>query len=1798
MENAVKRRNTLFAKMQWEHAAAKSIRQRQPHPSEVTERLERLRDTRAAFEDVQSELELAADTLEPMEAIFNHRTEFEHIYYAVKTIYVTYLDDTRDHGSDDTIASLPDDFRQAIKSLVETQERFLKAQTTVSTNIGELAAQQQRTQAENPSAAPAHPNANLRLPVFSVPVFRGDRKEWRTFKDLFETGIHNREDISDVLKLQYLLSYLDGEARSLVSAFPISDANYEPAWAKLNEHYDKKKYIVYSLIREFCDQPAVTNPLTGLHKLLATSDDIVRQLSALGEEYEDRDPWLIHLILEKLDKESRSLWAQHVIGDDNPSFEVFLRFLQDRCDALETFSAFTKKPGRTDETKKDVKKEPTRTTVTKEKVFQSFQASAQQCPVCGVKDHSIYKCEMFRGMDVSSRREFVSKSRLCFNCLKGVHAARNCPSTNVCKGSNCKQRHHTLLCQNNQKQQTATANPAAEKPVSTTQLQDSSTNEVVACSGGLAANSKRFPASSITILPTALVKIRGQHGLLHEARVLIDSGSQVSLITQEFAARLGIPRKNARLVVTGLSQLAAGTTKGVVHLFISSRFSDSVVLSTDAYILGRLTAPLPRLQLDEAQLRNLQKLNLADPVYNKASPIDVILGADVFLSVLRDGQIRDQFNRPVAQNSVFGWIISGKHNDSDDNDAAFSLCSEIDIDKTLRMFWESEELQKAKQFTPEEQLVMEHFEKTYSRDGSGRFIVRLPFNNKKHEIGEIYTAAVRRLHAMERRFKTDPEFEERYKAFMKDYASLGHMERIPDSEVDVGSNCYYLPHHAVTKEDSLTTKLRVVFDGSCPSTTGISLNQTLYVGPNINPDLLVVLSRFRTYSVVFVADVTKMYRQVMVDRRDIDYQRIVWRTNANDPIEHYRLLTVTYGTGCAAYLAIEALVHAARSYSSIYPSAAEHIIEDRYVDDLMSGADSLEEACTLRKQIVQILDAAGFPLRKWATNQPALLEDVSEAQTEAVPLQLNGERSVVKALGVQWLPYEDVFIFKVCLPEEVGVTKRQLLSESSRLFDPFGWLSPVIIKAKICYQQTWLYDLHFDDPLPEAVLQEWLDLRNNLNQLEQVRIPRWIPNHNGHIQLLGFCDASETAYAAVVYARSIDGEGEVHVQLFAAKTKLAPVKQVTLPRLELNAAVLLTDLMQKLSLSLGHLQVEYRAWTDSTIVLQWLSALPRRWKTYVANRTSAIQEFMPRNRWNYVPSKENPADCASRGMSPTELVNYSLWWRGPAWLCEDESAWSSSNPGLVADEDLLEERTKGFSAFLTSAERPGTTFEIESAILQRSSKLSSAVRVLAQVKRAVKPRRSRPNGFLTVDELRSADSAMIRLAQRDEFGNEIQRLNQGKEVSRKSRLRQLFPFVDGDGILRVGGRLQNSPISYDRKHPIILPKTHRYTRLLAEQIHVENLHCGPSLLIATLNQRFWILGCSTVTRQVVKDCVTCVRLKGQTASQLMGNLPAIRTTPTRAFTHVGVDYAGPVLVKSSHLRGSRTTKGYISVFICLSTKSVHLEAAGDLSTNSFLMALKRFVGRRGLCLELWSDNGTNFIGASNQLQASTDIEANEDLKEVYALVQSMPHYEAVVQFLANKGIKWQFITPSSPHKGGIWEAAVKSAKKHLRAVIGKEPLTFEELTTVLVQTEACLNSRPLCAISADPGCVEPLTPGHFLIGQPLNLIPEPGIKHLPVNRLDMYQRLQRYTDEIWRRWQDEYLATLQSRHKWSGTQPNLKVGQLVTIKNENLPPSQWEMARISEVHPDKEGRVRTVTLRRGQTELQRSVNKICPLLDN
>ncbi|XP_058817689.1 uncharacterized protein LOC131680998 [Topomyia yanbarensis] len=504
----------------------------------------------------------------------------------------------------------------------------------------------------------------------------------------------------------------------------------------------------------------------------------------------------------------------------------------------------------------------------------------------------------------------------------------------------------------------------------------------------------------ISLLPTAIVKVRSSDGSYIRARVLIDSGSQASLIKEDCVQKLELPRRNGKLIVSGLGQQEAGTTRGVVMLNIASRFDDIVVITTEAFILG-----------NEENEDNLN--DLAAPEFNRPGPIDIILGSDVFLALLEGGQVKDESGLTVAQRTVFGWIVAGRYDDEfvvHCNHAIINLHTDIDVNHTLRQFWEQEEIFKKPSLTPSEQQVTEHFRSILSRDNSGRFIVRLPFDNSKPALGDSLSTATKRLLSIERRFRLQPEYQQEYTAFLHEYLELGHMEEVPDDQVNKDSSeCYYLPHHAVIKQDSTTTKLRVVFDASCASSSGISLNDRLLAGPNNNADLLSVSLRFCSYKVAFCADVAKMYRQVLMHPADRDYQRIVFRMEPDKPIKHYRLCTVTYGTKTAPYLAIESMKEAAKADADVYPHAVECIKHDFYVDDFLSGADDENEVICLKQQVTEILSAAGFKLRKWASNYKYLITEDSADELSAVPVKLFDQGEAIKALGIQWLPMQDEY---------------------------------------------------------------------------------------------------------------------------------------------------------------------------------------------------------------------------------------------------------------------------------------------------------------------------------------------------------------------------------------------------------------------------------------------------------------------------------------------------------------------------------------------------------------------------------------------------------------------------------------------------------------------------------------------------------------------------------------------------------------------------------------------------------------------
>lgn len=454
---------------------------------------------------------------------------------------------------------------------------------------------------------------------------------------------------------------------------------------------------------------------------------------------------------------------------------------------------------------------------------------------------------------------------------------------------------------------------------------------------------------------------------------------------------------------------------------------------------------------------------------------------------------------------------------------------------------------------------------------------------------------------------------------------------------------------------------------------------------------------------------------------------------------------------------------------------------------------------------------------------------------------------------------------------------------------------------------------------------------------------------------------------------------------------------------------------------------------------------------------------------------------------------------------------------------------------------------------------------------------------ISYPELQEARSKLIRCVQNDAFPETIKCLQEHHYVPKHEHLIKLSPFLDNVGVLRVGGRIQESTVPYNIKHPIIVPKC-EVAELIIREFHITYLHAGVSELFTILRQQYWIIGARNMVRSVVFKCKRCFMLRRQTSQQLMGNLPMERVQQYRPFFNTGCDFAGPITIKMTNCKRPRICKAYISLFICMSTKALHLELVSDLSAEAFIAAFKRFTSRRGSCCNLYSDNGTNFQGA------------NRILTEMHKMLLDETINKDIAASLSKDGTTWHFIPPSSPHFGGIWESNVKSVKFHLKRVVGTSMLTFEEMYTVLTQIEAILNSRPLCSISDLD--LNPLTPSHFIIGEPLTSVPEPNYLSSPLPRLKQWKLLQQMVQGFWKRWSSEYITSLQQRPKWERQHKTFEIDDVVVLKEPNLPQNKWLLGRIIQVHPGKDDKVRVVTIKTERSTYTRPITKIALLPTN
>ncbi|XP_065365492.1 uncharacterized protein LOC135958516 [Calliphora vicina] len=1723
-------------------------------------------------------------------SLSSHEKELNRLWEAVRSAYDTLLIEAE---------------QLKTPQIVEVKARYMASYSTYTRGISMITTYldnlKTSAQAEKSIDQGINSMPFVHLPPCDTPIFYGDYKNWPSFRDMFSALYGNNPRLTPVQKLYYLLQKTAKDAHDVIQTVPLTNDGYAVAWKKLVDTYENKDALINEQLRTLLSIKPITQE-TGpnIKNLQRTLNDCITNLSLLEVTPEIfYHVMLVYICATKLPENTLSLWEQSKkLCPKSPKWEDMDAFLTAHFKTLESISDIRQsnpvqnmnKTPNTLPRKNSIVNAPKKSFNDSRKV-QSFATKTNpsstvcRCFLCQ-GSHPLRLCPNFLSQTVDDRMSTVKRLRCCSNCLATSHDFKNCRSTHVC--SLCRQKHHSLLHRDQRPQgqnsQLATQFPIAsgtnvplQPPYNVNPIPASTQNQPplnFTPSTSAAAQNVHTYAAHLSPNPHSTVLLGSAICIVHvndlrcAARALVDPGSQGTFISRRLQRKLSIPTFSVPSTnVTGMMDCLAGNSSTMCVLSVGSPIDPSFKLKICAYVVEKITGRLPSCTLSDIVNSRFPDITMPDVMCTR---MDILFGGNVYPKILTSDVRKHPNGNLIAQRTVFGWIVTGEVFQSEPMYTLATFCNQVELNAQLARFWELEEVPQATRWSEREEICEELYRTTTYRNPDGRYVVSLPFRREFYNevtLGDSRHSALSQFMRNETRLLKNPQLKSQYDTVISEYFEMGHIKAVNPS--DSKATSYYLPHHAVFKPDSLTTKLRVVFNASNPSSNGVSLNNILYPGPVLQADLTVLILQWRLFRYVFNADIEKMYRQILIHPEQTQFQRIFYRNNPEADIKDYELNTVTFGVNCAPYLAIRTLLQLANDCEPQSPLASQILKTQMYVDDVLAGSHELEDAFERRIELTHVLESAGFVLRKWTANHIRLLEDLPRENLLDADFLKFADASTTKTLSLRWNADTDSFYFRlISQPRRDIVTKRAVLSEIAKLFDPAGWLSPKIIVARIIMQQIWKDKTDWDESLKTLTLAQWRSFLNDYPNIEKINIPRWVNFHPSHeIELHAFSDASEKAYGCALYVRSISAN-EITSHLLSAKTKVAPVKSETLPRLELCGAALMANMVESLCSQLNLDKRKIYMWTDSTIVLSWLKKPPCHWPTFVKNRVALIVKKVGNENWFHVDSKDNPADLASRGTLARDLVDNPLWWHGPSWLRQPREYWPQN---IVTEHLHLEVQTFSVQT------------ELKFDILERFSDLPRAMRIISYWFRCLQYLKTRKCLYNTLDltqsEMRFTRDRLVLVCQKN-YIPEYSLLSKGKPISSKSNLLTLNPFIDSNGFVRINGRLVRSPgLTYDERYPKILPYAARFTRLFVEHVHKCSAHGGHSLMLRLVRNEFWVPKLKNLIRTVIFNCKECTIYRKKTGQQIMAALPPERASLSRPFTHTGLDFAGPFDIKSYIGRGCRITKGYVLVFVCFATKAIHLEATGDMSTETFLAAFARFFSRRGCPAHVYSDNGTAFVGAANLLEVDRKQFLLQLRQKVFVRNSSQP-------------VEWHFIPPGAPHMGGLWEAGVKSVKTHFRKIAGMQKFTFEEFSTMLSRIEACLNSRPLTAMSDDPLDLVPLTPGHFLIGAPLLAPPEPNHSDLSLSIANRWQKLKVLHHQFALRWKEEYLKELHRRTKWKYPQRDLKVGDLVVIRQDNLPPNEWRLGRIEKTHVGQDSKVRSADVRTASGIFTRPIVKL------
>ncbi|XP_036330280.1 uncharacterized protein LOC118742367 [Rhagoletis pomonella] len=1370
-------------------------------------------------------------------------------------------------------------------------------------------------------------------------------------------------------------------------------------------------------------------------------------------------------------------------------------------------------------------------------------------------------------MDQGERWRLVRRRRLCFNCLKGNHRSSVCHEQHECGNEHCTKRWHILLHERSgrervrgvshrQQSSRQASNHVAQQQQQAVQLQPVSPEGIQQVFTNTIPSNK---ASKLLFKIVPVILYANSREI--KTYAFFDEGSAISLINRALATRLGLKGYSDSITLQWFGSTTVTEPSCRVDVEISGIERGSKKFNMrNVRTVSNLQLPMQSISLSDLHYKD-QHLPLRE--YSGAVP-ELLIGLDnAYLGVPRR-TAHDGSRGYAVVLTKLGWVIYGagrrplnqaryhtmfaRVSEAGETSQLEDLIHDYIINESMgvgvvKQVIEAEDIVRAKKLLQE----------NTKRNGN-QFETCLLWKDDNIELPASREMAEKRFYALERKFKRDDDLKKAYATIIAGYVAKGYASKLSEEEAAVkGKRTWYLPHFAVYNPNK-PAKIRLVFDAAAES-EGVSLNSALLSGPDLLQPLGTVLMKFRQKQIGVCADIVEMFHQVKIRDEDLSSQRFLWRYDPEARLDEYVMNVMTFGATCSPCSAQFVKNKNADDFEE-FPEAVAAIKNNHYVDDFVHCFSSEEDALRITSQVIRIHKKGGFELKRFVSNSE-VISNLNKEPFSMPMLNLDRENAQLfqKVLGMSWNTEEDALKFVLSFGKvnrdvfnkERKPTKREVLSVAMSVFDPFGIAAEYSLEAKLILQAMWRERKGWDERVSDAVYENWRRWLEALRELEKITVPRCygatfmlIP-----VELHVFSDASESAYAAVAYWRLQDECSNTRTCFIAGKTKCAPIKLVSVPRLELQSAVLAARLRQNVVNSHDKVPVKVVMWSDSKTVLAWIKSDHRRYKPYVAHRVNEILENSELDEWRWLPSALNPADFGTR---PRDRKRESFWLTGPKFLKEEEKNWP---PNVVCDATNVELRNK-FTFLL---------IQIDTNFLKKFSCFLKLKRVVSWTLRFVKNCRTtegmRAYGNLKVNELERAEMCIVRAVQMEAFLDEYHSLQAGDKIEKGSALWNLSPIMDDNGIMRIGGRIDAATMvpTWTRR-PAILPNKCHVTEIIVDYFHRIWRHQNESTIIAEIRRKYWMPRIRTEVRRAAARCQVCLKEKAVPRPPQMGQLPADRLTPfVRPFTYTGLDYMGPFTITI----GRRSEKRWIALFTCLTTRAIHLELAKDLTTDTCLMCLRNFMCRRGIPVRIRSDNGTNFVGADRELK--------RQLKEF--------NDGKIADALVNKNVEWVFNCPSNPHAGGCWERLVRSVKRAMGHALYNENLHEHSLYHLMCEAENIVNSRPLTHIPLDTATDEPLTPNHFLIGTPNSeQTPHPQEEKFQATR-KQWRKVQQTQYRFWKKWVNEYLPDLVRRTKWYQPVELLAVGDLVLVCDSSQHRSRWLMGRLVKVFPGKDGQVRS-----------------------